>query len=185
MEKLKLRYPVIVEGKYDKITLSNVVSSAIIVLNGFSVFKNEEKRALIKKLCENGAILLTDSDKAGSFIRAKLKGYFKDLTLYNVYVPQIEGREKRKKKDSADGLLGVEGMETSVLRDLLSKFKADDCGGNETIRYTKSDMYALGLSGKKNSGENRDRIAEKAGLPKGMTPNAFLEAVNLLGIELG
>ena len=184
MEKLKLKYPVIVEGKYDKITLSSVVSSSVIVLNGFSVFKDEEKRALIKKLCPSGAILLTDSDRAGAFIRSKLKGYFKDIVLYNIYTPQIKGREKRKKKDSAEGYLGVEGIDAGELYRLLMPFKEDGAEPSNKKTYTKKDFMIMGLSGEENSRQKREELANKLGLPAGMTANALLEAINILGIEL-
>ena len=184
MEKLDLKYPVIVEGKYDKIALDAIVSSPVIVLNGFSVFNNSEKKLLIKRLCAGGAILMTDSDKAGMFIRGKLKGYFADIRLYNVYIPQIEGKEKRKNKPSADGLLGVEGIDKKLLYSLLLPYAADTEKPAPKRIYTKADMYELGLSGKKDSKEKRDQTATRFGLPCGMTANALLEAINLLGLEI-
>ena len=125
-EKLDLKYPIVVEGRYDKAKVSMVISSPIIALDGFSVFNNSEKKELLKRLAlEKGLIILTDSDRAGNFIRGKLKGFLSGK-VYNVYAPEIVGKERRKKKASSDGLLGVEGMELSVLRELLLPFSGGD-----------------------------------------------------------
>ncbi len=178
-EKLNLQFPVIVEGKYDKAKLSTVVSSAIIPLDGFSVFNNTEKQQLLKKLSkEKGIILLADSDKAGNFIRGKLKGILNGI-IYNVYSPVIKGKERRKVKPSADGLLGVEGIDSSVLYNLLKPFE-----GNEAALtgagITKTRFYSDGFSGGVNSAEKRKRLAEILELPETLTANALLEAINLL-----
>lgn len=180
-EKLNLRFPVIVEGKYDKAKLSLVISSPIITLDGFSVFKNEEKKGLLKRLSnEKGIILLADSDRAGNFIRSKLKGILKG-NIYNVYTPAIKGKERRKEKESADGILGVEGVDSLILRDLLLPFVGDEIKNQSQI--TKMRFYEDGFSGSSNSSEKRQRLAEMLNLPKTLTAKALLDAINLLCTE--
>jgi ribonuclease M5 len=180
-EKLNLKYPVIVEGKYDKAKLSLVVASPIITLEGFSIFKNEDKKALLKRLSnEKGIILLADSDRAGNFLRSKLKGIIKG-TIYNVYTPAIAGKERRKAQASADGLLGVEGIGTSVLRDLLVPFTDENIRKQSQI--TKTRFYEDGFSGAANSSERRERLAELLSFPKTLTAKALLDAINLLCTE--
>ncbi len=180
-EKLNLKYPVIVEGKYDKAKLSLVVASPIITLEGFSIFKNEDKKALLKRLSnEKGIILLADSDRAGNFLRSKLKGIIKG-TIYNVYTPAIAGKERRKAQASADGLLGVEGIGTSVLRDLLIPFTDENIRKQSQI--TKTRFYEDGFSGTANSSERRERLAELLSFPKTLTAKALLDAINLLCTE--
>ncbi len=177
-EKLNLKFPVVVEGRYDKIKLSLVVSSPIIALDGFSIFNNKEKQALLKRLSrETGIILLTDSDRAGNFIRSKLKGIIKG-TIYNVYSPSIEGKEKRKAKTSADGLLGVEGIDSGVLKKLLAPFVTDDI--NSGAHITKAQFYEDGFSGGSNSSARRKLLASYLMLPESLTANSLLEAINLL-----
>ena len=177
-ERLNLKYPVIVEGKYDKAKLSAVVSSPIITLDGFSVFNNEEKKSILKKLSnDNGVIVLTDSDRAGNFIRSKLKDILKGK-IYNVYAPAIRGKERRKKSASADGLLGVEGINSNTLKMLLKPFE-----GGATIvgaNVTKTQFYCDGFSGQQNSSENRKALARILDLPETLTANALLEAINLM-----
>ncbi len=180
-EKLNLKFPIIVEGKYDKAKLSLVVSSAIITLDGFSVFNNVEKRELLKRLSrENGIILLADSDRAGNFLRSKLKGILKGK-IYNVYAPSIVGKERRKSKASADGLLGVEGIDSTVLRELLLPFVGEHSRKQSEI--TKIRFYEDGFSGAENSSERRAMLAQCLNLPKTLTAKALLEAINLLCTE--
>lgn len=180
-EKLNLKYPVIVEGRYDKAKISLVVSSMIIALDGFSIFNNNEKQQLLKRLAkENGIILLTDSDRAGNFIRSKLKGILNG-NVYNVYAPSIVGKERRKNAPSADGLLGIEGLDSSILRQLLLPFD----GGNSPkgAGITKARFYADGFSGSNNSSFRRKALAEILLLPKTLSSKALLEAINLLITE--
>ncbi len=177
-EKLNLKFPLIVEGKYDKVKVSQIVASPIIALDGFSVFNNQEKQKLLKRLSsEGGVILLTDSDRAGNFIRSKLKGMLNGK-IYNVYAPAILGKERRKKEPSKDGLLGVEGISVTVLKDLLIPFVGDDFkkGGN----ITKSRFFEDGFSGNENSAVLRMKLAKMLSLPETLTANALLEAINLL-----
>lgn len=180
-EKLNLKYPIIVEGKYDKAKLSLVVSSPIITLDGFSVFNNAEKQKLLKRLSrENGIILLADSDRAGNFIRSKLKGILQG-EIYNVYAPSVMGKEHRKAKPSADGLLGVEGIDSSVLRELLVPFAGDGC--NKKSDISKARFYEDGFSGRDNSSYRREKLADYLSFPKTLSAKALLEAINLLSTQ--
>ena len=180
-EKIKLSCPVVVEGRYDKQRILSVAEGTVIQLDGFSVFNSVEKQRLLRRLCGEGSIiLLTDSDSAGKFIRSKLKGYLPSEKIINVYAPRVEGKEKRKKKPSKEGVLGVEGMEADVLRRLLEPFEG------ETVKkasLTKADLYRSGLLGGENSSVLRNALAQVLDLPENMTPNAFLEAVNLVCTE--
>lgn len=178
-EKLNLKYPVVVEGKYDKAKVSLVVSSAIIALDGFSIFSNKEKQTLLKRLSRSGGIiLLTDSDRAGNFIRSKLKDIIKG-NIYNVYTPAISGKERRKKERSADGMLGVEGISGKIIYELLKPFSVDG-QAIESISLTKGDFYRDGFSGAENSSEMRRTLARELSLPESLTSNALLDAINLL-----
>ncbi|MBE6691720.1 MAG: DUF4093 domain-containing protein [Ruminococcaceae bacterium] len=180
-ERLNLKYPVIVEGKYDKAKLCLVVSSPVIALDGFSVFNNSEKKQLLKRLSkESGVILLTDSDRAGNFIRAKLKGILNGK-VYNVYAPAIFGKERRKKEFSKDGLIGVEGIDSNVLRELLKPFAGDVT--NKVGSVTKARFYEDGFSGNKDSSVKRSKLANILSLPETLTAKALLEAINLLVSE--
>ncbi|MBQ0101488.1 MAG: DUF4093 domain-containing protein [Firmicutes bacterium] len=178
MDKLHLDRPVIVEGKYDKIKLSSVIDTEIIVTDGFGVFKRDERAEYILRIAdEKGIIILTDSDHAGMMIRNYLKGRIPAEKITNVYIPQIKGKEKRKTKSSAEGLLGVEGIDTSTLRAVL----ADFCVSGRTEReITSVDLYNLGLSGGTGSREKREKICSKLGLPKSLSSSEFLDAVNML-----
>lgn len=178
--KLNLKYPVIVEGKYDKIRLSNIISSTIITLGGFSVFNDKEKLALLRKLCENEKIIiLTDSDKAGMFIRGKLKSMIPPERIINVYAPCIQGKEKRKEKASKEGLLGVEGIDDEHLKKLLEPF-ANDAEAPIGAQVTNAEFYADGFSGRDDSENRRKRLALLLSLPGNMTGKALLEVINLL-----
>ena len=176
MKKLSLEYPVVVEGKYDKIKLDAIVATPIITLDGFSFFNDKKKQQLFRKYAENGIIILTDSDRAGAFIRSKLRGYTKG-TIINVYAPSVIGKEKRKSVSSKDGLLGVEGIDVKTLRTLLTPYE----GREKTVPYlTKARMYADGLSGGENSSRLRHTVALLLGLPANLSPNAFAEAINTM-----
>lgn len=184
-EKLKLNVPVVTEGKYDKITLSRVIDANIITTGGFGLFNSTEKRALIKRLSENGIIVLCDSDGAGKLIRSRISSLVPKDKLYQLYTPRIEGKEKRKSSPSAEGILGVEGMRDELLFEIFEKFLSrhpelagDGSSVEETI--TKLDFYESGLSGGEGSSSLRDALAEKVGLPRGMSANALLAALNMI-----
>lgn len=183
MEKLTITRPVIVEGKYDKITLSSVIDAHIIPTGGFSLFRATEKAALLRRLAEaHGVIVLTDSDGGGRQIRSFLSQILPKEKVTHLYVPAREGKERRKTKASKAGLLGVEGMDTALLRALFAPFAVDSpprtVGG-----ITKQDFYLDGLSGKDGAKEKREALARLLDLPPDMTANALLEAINLLCTE--
>lgn len=178
MEKIKISLPIIVEGRYDKSTLSGFVDATIITTDGFSVFNNKEKQALLRRLCARGAIVMTDSDGAGKQIRSFLLGILPNVGIYNLHIPKIKGKESRKTHGSAEGTLGVEGMSREVLERLLLPFCGDAPSRSREI--TKLDFYEDGLSGGDNSAARRDALASLASLPSGMSAKALLEAMNLL-----
>lgn len=178
--KLKIDLPVIVEGKYDRLRLLSVCDANIITTDGFAIFKKSEKLALIRALSEKSKIIvLTDSDSAGKVIRSHLTSAIPPERLIQLYIPRIEGKEKRKSEPSKEGSLGVEGMTREILVEILSPYAAgNEKSPGEPIK--KADFYADGLSGGKNSAEKRDALAKKLKLPPGMTPNALLAALNFL-----
>ncbi len=180
---IKLKQAVIVEGKYDKIKLSSIIDALIIETDGFRIFKDKEKLAYIRKLAKTrGIIIMTDSDSAGFLIRSHLAGTVTDGEIVNVYIPDIKGRERRKEKDSADGLLGVEGMSEEIILSALSAagITADKTERTEIRRVTKADLYDDGLSGGANSKELRERLLCELGLPKRISANAIPKALEYL-----
>ena len=182
MAKLKIDLPIIVEGKYDKIKIHSIADACIVATDGFGVFKNSERLAIIKRLAEKSKIIvLTDSDGAGKVIRSHITSAIPRDRLIQIYTPQVKGKEKRKTEASAEGYLGVEGTEADTLRMLLEPFSSGVFDGeslHEEIQ--KSDMYEKGLTGAPDSAQKRDALAMSLGLPKGMTPNALLSALNVL-----
>ena len=188
MEKLKISKAILVEGKYDKICLERFIDGHIFTTGGFSIFNSGEKAALFRKIAEKqGIIILTDSDPAGFVIRNKLKGMLPPDKVTNIYAPALYGKEKRKTKASKAGILGIEGIDIETLRELFIKCGAVSDGDMPEVKhhiYTKAELYEYGLCGRDESSALRDAFCEKIGLPKGMTPNAFLEAINILGVEL-
>ena len=179
---IKLKMPIIVEGKYDKITLENVVDTLIISTDGFRIFKNKEMCDLIRTLAkEKGIIIMTDSDGAGQVIRNHIKNIAADGEIINVYVPQLNGKEKRKNAPSKEGFLGVEGLSKEVLTEALLKYGVlNDGVDTPEKRITKVDFYNLSLSGTENSGENRKKLILALGLPSTLSSSALLEVVNTL-----
>ena len=180
VEKLKISMPIIVEGKYDKITLSSIVDALIIVLDGFSVFNSKQKQQLLLRLAgERGIILMTDSDGGGRQIRSFISSIIPKDKIYHIHIPKIPGKEHRKRASSRSGMLGVEGMDRETLAGLLSPFVSD---GEPTLRepITKLDFYRDGLSGGEGASEKRRLLAESLGLPGDLSANALIEAINLL-----
>lgn len=178
-DRIKVDRPVIVEGRYDKIRIASLIEGTVITTDGFGVFKNSEKKALIRRLAsERGVIILTDSDGGGLVIRSYLNSVLPKDKIINLYIPAVKGREKRKKEDSKEGLLGVEGIDCDTLRSVLAPFFSD----KPVIRggVTKADFYRDGLSGREGSAEKRKKLCRTAGLPENIGANALLEAVNLL-----
>lgn len=185
---ITLNIPVIVEGKYDKIKVKSVVSATVIAADGFGIFKNEEKRALIRRLGFRGVILLSDSDGGGRVIRSHLRGMLGGIPVYDLYTPRIAGKERRKAVPSKEGYLGVEGISTDILRGIFEKFAAahpELCGSEhsaapEHAGITGAQMYELGLTGRDNSAALRDDVCRNLGLPPGMSAKAFAEAAALI-----
>lgn len=180
MEKIKISLPIIVEGRYDKSALSGFIDANIITTGGFSIFNDKEKQALIRRIAQNGIIILTDSDGGGKQIRKFLCGILPPDKIHNLYIPHIEGKEKRKRKPSKSGTLGVEGMDREVIVRLLARFIGDGEGKKSSQPITKAHLFLDGLTGCDNASENRRKLCEACDLPGDMTPNALLEALNLL-----
>ena len=176
----RIKYPIIVEGKYDKIKICSLFDATVITTDGFSIFNKGEKLSLLRSLAEKGkVILLTDSDGGGHLIRSHIKSAIAPDRLINLYTPKVEGKEKRKREASKEGYLGVEGIDKDTLIALLSPF-ADDETEPQGNPITKADLYALGLSGREDSKSRREALLKALKLPHDMTPNAMLSALNIL-----
>ena len=181
-QKLIIPYPIIVEGKYDRLRLLSVCQATILTTDGFGIFKKNEKLSLFRALSkETPVILLTDSDGAGKLIRSHLTSAIPKDRLIQLYIPKIHGKEKRKDAPSAEGTLGVEGMERELLLDLLSPFASADAEKRLAENpLSKTDFYMDGLSGGVDSAARRDALAKKLSLPDGMSANALLSALRIL-----
>ncbi len=185
MNKIKISRPVIVEGKYDKIKLSSILDANIITTDGFGVFNSAEKVALIRALAApDGVIVLTDSDGAGKVIRSKISSILPQNAVTHLYIPQIFGKEKRKSAPSKEGTLGVEGIDADTLRKIFEPLE-DDRPKKRPGGVSKQDLYADGLSGGENSAERRDALALQFGLPRGMSANSLLAAINIISDKDG
>ncbi len=184
-EKLRIPYPVIVEGRYDKIRLSNILEAQIIPTDGFGLFKKEETRLLLRRLAEaSPLIVLTDSDGGGKIIRSHLSGMLPRDRLIQLYIPEIRGKEKRKAKASAAGTLGVEGMDDDLLYELFLPYAEENTEGTRARAVenplSKVDFFEDGLTGGTDSTRRRDELAVRVGLPTGMSANALLEALRMI-----
>ncbi len=176
--KLVIPYPMIVEGKYDRLRLLTVCEGQIFTTDGFGIFKKKEKLSLFRELGKRTpVIVLTDSDGAGKLIRSHLSSAIPKDRLIQLYIPKIEGKEKRKTQPSAEGTLGVEGMERQLLFELLAPFEGEAVRDN---RISKTDFYEDGLSGGEGSAAKRAELCRKLRLPEDMTANALLEALKIL-----
>jgi len=182
----KIREVIVVEGRYDKNTLAQTVDATVITLGGFSVFNDKEKLAFLRKLAEKqGLILLTDSDGAGFVIRNYLKGALPKELVKQAYIPDVYGKERRKRKGGKEGKLGVEGMKPEVILEALCRAGATFLDEEEEAAIsrtpiTKADLFELGLSGGAGSAERRQALLKALELPSHLTANAMLEALNLL-----
>ncbi|MGE4354268.1 MAG: toprim domain-containing protein [Oscillospiraceae bacterium] len=180
---VRIKEVIIVEGKYDKNTLSQVVDATIVETFGFAVFKDRERLELIRKLAEKrGIIVFTDSDGAGFVIRNFLKGAVAPSQIKNAYIPDVPGKEKRKSSPSKEGKLGLEGMAPHILLEALRKCGAtmDEVSAALPSGITQADFYALGLSGRADSAKLRHALREKLGLPERMSAKALFQAVGVL-----
>ena len=180
---IRVSLPIIVEGKYDKITLENIVDATIIPTNGFMIFKDSQKCGMIRELAKlkGGIIILTDSDSAGSLIRGYIKNIVGDVSVINVYVPALKGKEKRKAKQSKEGFLGVEGMSEEIILSAFKKSGIKDLKIDiKKEKITKTDLFEFSLSGTDNSSLNRKRLLKNLGLPTNLSANAMLDILNAM-----
>ena len=180
---VKIKEAIVVEGRYDKNTLSQIVSAPIFETAGFGIFKDKQQMALLRRVTmERGLIVFTDSDGAGFVIRNHIKCAIDSRYLKHAYIPDIYGKERRKATPGKEGKLGVEGMTRDVLLEALRRSGAtfEDETAPATMGITKQDLMELGLSGGKNSGVKRLALLRKLGLPEHMSTNAMLQTLNLL-----
>lgn len=181
---IRIREAIIVEGRYDKNTLAQIVDAPILETSGFGIFHDRQRLALLRRLAETrGIIVLTDSDGAGFVIRNYLRGAIDPLQVKHAYIPDVAGKERRKRTASKEGKLGVEGMRPDVLLEALRRAGAT-IEGEETpaagARITKTDLYAAGLTGGADSKAARQRLLAQLDLPEHLSTNALLEVLNAL-----
>lgn len=184
---ISVKEVIVVEGRYDRNTLSQVFDAVIVETSGFGVFNDREKLALLRRLAEaRGLVVLTDSDGAGFVIRNFLKGAIDPALVKQAYIPDIAGRERRKRAPSKEGKLGVEGMKPEVLIEALRRAGAT-LGGEEPARraggIAKATLYELGLSGGPGSAEKRRALLKELDLPEKLSANALLDVLNALYTE--
>lgn len=181
---IKIKQAIVVEGRYDKNTLSQIVDAPIIETNGFGIMKDKANLAFLRRVAENrGLIVFTDSDGAGFVIRNFLKSAIDPAYLLHAYIPDIYGKEKRKSAPGKEGKLGVEGMTRQIILDALRRCGAsfeDEAASAFSGSITKQDLMELGLSGGKDSSFLRKKLLKKMDLPEHMSANALLQALNLL-----
>ena len=182
---IKVEEAIIVEGKYDKIKLSGYVDGLIITTDGFCVFKDKEKQALIRHLAKKrGILILTDSDSAGFVIRNFLKGSIPQDHIRHAFIPDIFGKEKRKAKPSKEGKLGVEGVSGEIIEKAIRASGAHCSDGQISSgskgEITKTDLFIYGLSGGENSSKKRDKLKAELDLPVNMSANLLLDTLNCI-----
>jgi len=184
--KPQIREAIVVEGRYDKNTLSQVVDALILETSGFGIFKDGERLALLRRVArERGLIVLTDSDGAGFVIRDFLKGAVDPALVKQAYIPDRPGKERRKRAPGKEGKLGVEGMDPHTLLEALRRAGATFLIGEEDraptgTPITKADLFAAGLSGGEGSAQRRQKLLRELDLPEHMSPNALLAVLNAL-----
>ena len=183
----RIREAIVVEGRYDKNALSQVVDTVILETSGFGIFKNDELMALLRRLAETrGIVVLTDSDGAGFLIRSRIRSCLPKAGVKHAYIPDIQGKERRKRAPGKEGLLGVEGMSPQVLLEALRRAGATFLGegtaaaAQERPPNTKADLFALGLSGGADASARRAALLQRLDLPAHMSANALLPVLNAL-----
>ena len=180
----RIKEVIVVEGRYDKNTLSQIVDAVILETAGFGIFHDAAKRHLLKTLAETrGLIVLTDSDGAGFLIRNHIRGCVDPKLVKHAYIPDVYGKERRKNAPSKEGKLGVEGMRPEILLEALQRAGAtfeDGAEAERPARITKADLYARGLSGREGSRENRLSLLRRLNLPERMSADAMLDVLNAL-----
>ena len=183
----RIREAILVEGRYDVNTVRQVVDTVVLESGGFRIFNNKDQLKLLRRIAETrGLIVLTDSDGAGFVIRNYLKGALPKGCVKQAYVPDIAGKERRKRHGSKEGKLGVEGMRPQVILDALRRAGATFAQQDETETpvhpvITKADFYEWGLSGRPDSTARRAAVLHALELPEHMTANALLEFINAVG----
>ncbi len=180
---IRIREAIVVEGRYDKNTLSQIVDAPILETAGFGIFKDKQQMKLLRQVAEKrGLIVFTDSDGAGFVIRNHIKSAIDGKYLKHAYIPDIPGKERRKSAPGKEGKLGVEGMTPQIILNALRRAGATMDGEAVTTlsQITKQDMMELGLSGGKDSSSLRGMLLRKLDLPEHMSANAMLQALNLL-----
>ena len=181
---VKIKEAIVVEGRYDKNTLSQIVDATILETSGFGIFKDKQQMRLLRRAAEKrGLIVFTDADGAGFVIRNHIKSAIPGKYLKHAYTPDVFGKERRKAAPGKEGKLGVEGMRPEVILEALRKAGAT-IEGETAVRtvqeITKMDLFDLGLSGTPGSDEKRKRLMKRLDLPERMSTNALLTAINLL-----
>ena len=180
---VKVKEAIVVEGRYDKNTLSQILDAPILETSGFGIFKDKQQMALLRRIAETrGLIVFTDSDGAGFVIRNHVKSAIPSTYLKHAYIPDIAGKEKRKAAPGKEGKLGVEGMSREIILDALRRSGATIEGEDAPVprQITKQDLMELGLSGGPDAGTMRLKLLKKLNLPEHMSTNAMLQALNLL-----
>lgn len=177
---LHISKAIIVEGIYDKQRVNEVCDAFCFVTGGFDIFADKEKRSFIQRLAkEKGIIVLTDSDRAGFMIRAHIKNIVKEGEVLHAYIPEVFGKERRKDRPSAEGKLGVEGIERTALEEVLRPF-ADGAQAYSGEPVTKLDLFELGLTGGSDSSAKRKLLCARMGIPADISTNSLIEAVNAI-----
>ena len=185
-EKKYISEIIIVEGRYDKSSVLNAVDATVLETSGFGIFSNKTRLALFRKLAQvRGIIILTDSDRAGFFIRNRLSGMFnEDLNIKHAYIPEIKGRERRKVSDSKDGKLGVEAMSADIIINALKNagatFSDTQAVISEDVKITMNDLFTVGISGGSMSAQKRRDLLQRLDLPVGLSSKKLLSVLNVL-----
>ena len=182
---IRVREAIVVEGRYDKAALSSVVDAVILETGGFGVFSDREKLELLRRLAEKrGLIVLTDSDGGGFLIRSFLKSAIDPALVKHAYIPDVPGKERRKRRPGKEGKLGVEGMSADVLVECLHRagatFEGEEIPELSDLPMSKAELYARGLTGRPDSAARRAQLKKILGLPERLTTNALLDVLNVL-----
>lgn len=176
---IKVKEAVIVEGKYDKIKLSNILDGLIVEINGFGIYKDKNRMKFIRKLAEErGIIIITDSDHSGFQLRNFIASSVGKDKVKHIYIPDVYGKEKRKDKPSKEGKIGVEGISDDVLRALFEKGGVVCLDANSENRITNYDLFEAGLSGAPNATQNKKKLLKKLNLPEFLSTNSLLSYLN-------
>ena len=175
----RIQQAIVTEGKFDKVKLSSLFDTVIIETGGFGVFKNEEIRELIRRFARTtGIVILTDSDPAGRKIRSYINSFVKEGTVLNAYVPAVDGKERRKNKPGAAGILGVEGLDDKVIKEAVLSVTETSDRVPDGDPVTAAELYEYGLVGKKDSSSLRESFLLKIGLPPGLSRKQMLSYLN-------